>query len=108
MRTYLRFTQPLAMGLKVSDEFTYPFAEFITATSIASEMKSPGGNNGQSIRLRHRGRSRVRHGVSNKTPTIPGMKTDVRGAILGKICKLGRTRKSRMFSYNLSKSRRSC
>ena len=40
---HLRFAQPSALGVKVSDEFTVPLCRGIIASCIKPETKSPGG-----------------------------------------------------------------
>jgi len=49
---HLRFAQPRAMGLKVSDEFTVPLCRGHHGSCIRQAMKRPGGKISESIRWR--------------------------------------------------------
>jgi hypothetical protein len=63
---HLRFTQPRALGRKVSDEFTVLYAGAITGTIIASATRPPGGVDRPSIRSGLRGSSGFQRVVSNE------------------------------------------
>jgi hypothetical protein len=63
---HLRFTQPRAMGRKVSDEFTVPYAERITGTTIALATRPPGGVDKPLIPSGRHGSSGFRRGALNE------------------------------------------
>src|ERR1700730_7632076 len=66
MPTISSLPRPVRWGARSAMNSPYLCAEFTTATSTASETKSPGGRDGLSTLLLRRACSGFRHGVSNE------------------------------------------